>query len=230
METREMDNLEKVVQLVDKTGCSYIDAKRALEEHEWNLLDAIIALEDEGKAGKSSASYAAGGAQETPKSGSYVEPEVIRAEEAEGMKPEGFSEPKKGSYGKGSFSDDARHYGQQAKGAAKGFFSRVKEALTKNYMTIFGRSGNQILRMPMWVLLILLLGWFWGTIGLALVMMLFGCRFHFEGKDFGKINVNETFDKAQQKVYETGQKVHDEFSGKRNDNNGTGVDDGEYKG
>ena len=30
MEQREMDNLEKVVQLVDKTGCSYVDAKRAL--------------------------------------------------------------------------------------------------------------------------------------------------------------------------------------------------------
>lgn len=218
METREMDNLEKVVQIVDKTGCSYVDAKRALEEHDWNLLDAIVALEDEGKVVKPAAE----------------EPEVIRAEEAEHMKPEGFSEPKKGSYtsgtyGRGNFSDDARHYGQQAKGAAKGFFTRVKEALTQNYMTIFGRGGNQILRLPLWVLLIILLGWFWGTIGLALVLMLFGCRFHFEGKDFGKINVNDTMDRASQKVYETGQKVHDEFSGKRNDG-GTGVDDGEYKG
>ncbi len=215
MEQREMDNLEKVVQLVDKTGCSYVDAKRALEEHDWNILDAIVALEDEGKAGKSSASYASAESGKAPKSGSYVEPEVIRAEDAESIKPDEFKQETRGSYGRGNFGDDARHYGEQAKGAAKGFFSRVKEALTKNYMTIFGRAGNQILRMPMWVLLILLLGWFWGTIGLALVMMLFGCRFHFEGKDFGKINVNDTMDKASQKDYETGQKVHDEFSCKR---------------
>ena len=230
MEQREMDNLEKVVQLVDKTGCSYVDAKRALEEHDWNLLDAIVALEDEGKVNTSSANYTSAETKEAPKSGTYVEPEVIRAEEAEHMKPDEFRQEKQGSYGKGNFGDDARHYGQQAKGAAKGFFTRVKEALTQNYMTIFGRGGNQILRLPMWVLLIIMLGWFWGTIGLALVLMLFGCRFHFEGKDFGKINVNDTFDRAQQKVYETGQKVHEEFSGKNRDNNGTGVDDGEYKG
>ena len=215
MEQREMANLEKVVQLVDKTGCSYVDAKRALEEHDWNILDAVVALEDEGK---------------TVKKAPVEEPEVIRAEEAEAIKPDEFKQEARGSYGRGNFGDDARHYGEQAKGAAKGFFGRVKEALTKNYMTIFGRAGNQILRMPMWVLLILLLGWFWGTIGLALVLMLFGCRFHFEGKDFGKINVNDTMDKASQKVYETGQKVHDEFSGKRSEPDGTGVDDGEYKG
>lgn len=215
METREMDNLEKVVQIVDKTGCSYVDAKRALEEHDWNLLDAIVALEDEGKTGKRPAAE---------------EPEVIRAEEAEQIKPEGFKQENRGSYGKGNFGDDARHYGQQARGAAKGFFTRVKEALTQNYMTVLGRSGNQVLRVPMWVLLILLLVWFWGTIVLALVLMIFGCRFHFEGRDFGKINVNETMDKASQKIYETGQMVHEEFSGKRGGSSGTGVDDGEYKG
>ena len=229
MEQREMDNLEKVVQLVDKTGCSYVDAKRALEEHDWNLLDAIIALEDEGKAGKSSASYASADTQEAPKSGSYVEPEVIRAEEAEHIKPEEFKQEKQGSYGRGNFGDDARHYGQQARGAAKGFFTRVKEVLTQNYMTVLGRSGNQILHLPMWVLLILLLVWFWGAIVLALVMMVFGCRFHFEGRDFGRINMNDTFDRAQQKVYETGQKVKEEFNGGKRDS-GSGVDDGEYKG
>ena len=155
---------------------------------------------------------------------------MIRAEDAESIRPDEYKKESRGSYGKGNFGDDARHYGEQAKGAAKGFFTRVKEALTQNYMTVFGRAGNQILRVPMWVLLILLLASFWGVIGLAVILMLFGCRFHFEGRDFGKINVNDTMDKASQKVYETGQKVHEEFSGKRNEQGGTGVDDGEYKG
>ena len=211
MEQREMDNLEKVVQLVDKAGCSYVDAKAALENNDWSLLDAMIELESEGKVVKP------------------AEPEVIRAEEAEQIKPEEFKNEKKGSYGKGNFGDDARHYRRQAADATKSFFTRVKEALTLNYMTVLGRSGNQVLHVPMWVLLILLICWFWGVIGLALVLMIFGCRFHFEGRDFGKINVNDTMDKASQKVYETGQKVHEEFSGKR-DSHSTGVDDGEYKG
>ena len=159
MEQREMDNLEKVVQLVDKTGCSYVDAKRALEEHDWNILDAVVALEDEGK---------------TVKKAPVEEPEVIRAEDAESIRPDEYKKESRGSYGKGNFGDDARHYGEQAKGAAKGFFTRVKEALTQNYMTVFGRAGNQILRVPMWVLLILLLASFWGVIGLAVILMLFG--------------------------------------------------------
>ena len=228
MEQREMNDLDKVVQLVDKTGCSYADAKAALEKNNWSVLDAIIELEDEGKAPKSSAQ-----AGEMPKSGTYVEPEVIRAEDAEHIRPEEYKQENRGSYGKGNFGDDARHYRRQAADATKGFFARAKAALTQNYMTVLGRAGNQILRLPMWVMLILLICWFWGVIGLALVLMIFGCRFHFEGRDFGRININETFDKASQKVYETGQKVHDEFSGKRDENrenSGTGVDDGEYKG
>ncbi len=156
MEPREMENLEKVEQLVEKAGCTYAEAKDALEYSDWNLLDAIIRLEHEGKAVKSSAAYKAADPQEAPKSGSYVEPEVIRAEEAEHIKPDEFKKESRSGYGNGSFGEDARHYGQQAAGAAKGFFGRAKEALTQNYMTVFGRAGNQILRLPMWVLLILL--------------------------------------------------------------------------
>jgi hypothetical protein len=221
MEQKEMNDLDKVVQLVDKAGCTYADAKDALEKSEWNLLDAIILLEQEGKAAKSSASCKAAEPQDAPKSGSYEEPEVISAEDAEHIKPEEFKQEKRGSYGKGNFGDDARHYTRQATDATKGFFAKAKAALTQNYMTVLGRSGNQILHLPLWVMLILLLCWFWGVMVLALVMMVFGCRFHFEGRDFGRININDTFDRASQKVYETGQKVHDEFSGKKNDEQDT---------
>ena len=214
MEPREMENLEKVEQLVDKAGCTYAEAKEALESCDWNLLDAIIRLEHDGKAVKSSAAYKAADPQEAPKTGSYVEPEVIRAEEAEHMKPDEFKKETRGGYGNGSFGEDARHYGQQAAGAAKGFFGRAKEALTQNHMTVFGRAGNQILRLPMWVLLILLLCWFWGILMIALVLMVFGCRFHFEGKDFGKTNVNSTFDRWSDYTYNAGQKVKQEFTAK----------------
>ena len=210
----EMERLEKVEQLIDKAGCSYVEAKDALERNNWNLLDAIIQLEHDGKAVKSSASYKAAEPKEEAKSGSYDEPEVIRAEEAEHMKPDEFKEARQSGYGRGNFGEDARHYGQQAAGSAKSFFSRVKDALTKNYMTIFSRNGNQILRLPMWVTLILLLGWFWGIIMISLVLMLFGCRFHFEGRDFGRTNVNSTFDRWSDYTYNAGQKVKQEFTAK----------------
>ena len=48
-----MDNYQKVEQLVSKAGCSYEDAKTALEGCGWDMLDAVIKLEREGKVNKS---------------------------------------------------------------------------------------------------------------------------------------------------------------------------------
>jgi len=44
-----MDRIDKVEKLREKTGVSYEDAKAALEKSEWDLLDAIVLLEKEGK-------------------------------------------------------------------------------------------------------------------------------------------------------------------------------------
>ncbi|MCR4804135.1 MAG: hypothetical protein K5981_00575 [Clostridia bacterium] len=225
MDTYEMDRLEKVEQLVAKAGCSYAEAKEALEKSEWNVLDAIVLLESEGKAKASSASFSAGSAQQAPKAGTYVEPEVIRSEDAESIRPEGFG-PGNGNtgYGNGRLGDDARYYGRKTGGAVKGFFAKAKEVLTENRMTIFSRSGNQVLRVPVWVLLILLILWFWATLITAAVMMVFGCSFHFEGRDFGKASVNDTMDRASQSMYDAGQRVKDEFFSKGEQKNGEGPD------
>ena len=47
-----MDHLEMTEKLREKTGVSYEDAKEALERHEWDMLEAIIDLEAQGKIDK----------------------------------------------------------------------------------------------------------------------------------------------------------------------------------
>lgn len=47
-----MDELEKVEKSREKTGVTYEDAKKALEETNWNLLDEIMHLEKAGKTKK----------------------------------------------------------------------------------------------------------------------------------------------------------------------------------
>ena len=47
-----MDNFEKVERLVQKANVSYEDAKKALEEANGDLLDAMIILERQGKVRK----------------------------------------------------------------------------------------------------------------------------------------------------------------------------------
>ncbi|WP_297635029.1 DUF4342 domain-containing protein [uncultured Clostridium sp.] len=44
-----MDNKEKIELLMKKTNVSYEDAKRVLEECNWDVLDAVVKLEREGK-------------------------------------------------------------------------------------------------------------------------------------------------------------------------------------
>lgn len=53
----DKEKLDKVEELVDKTGASYADARAALEEHEWNMLDAIVALEEQHKTENQTARY-----------------------------------------------------------------------------------------------------------------------------------------------------------------------------
>ena len=45
-----MDLMEKVERLREKTGCSYSEAKAALEETDGELLEALCWLEQHGKA------------------------------------------------------------------------------------------------------------------------------------------------------------------------------------
>ena len=44
-----MDNLEKVEKLREHANVTYEEARRALEENSWDMLDAIVSLEKQGK-------------------------------------------------------------------------------------------------------------------------------------------------------------------------------------
>ena len=52
-----MTHYEMVELLREKANVSYEEAKNALEAADWDLLDAIVLLEREGKTGKSSSAY-----------------------------------------------------------------------------------------------------------------------------------------------------------------------------
>ena len=44
-----MDNMEKVEKLRERANVTYEEAKQALEENNWDLLDAMVSLEKQGK-------------------------------------------------------------------------------------------------------------------------------------------------------------------------------------
>jgi hypothetical protein len=193
-----MDNLEKVEQLVNKTGCSYEDAKTALENNGWNSIDAIIELERNGKIVRESARYSGS---------SPVEAEVVHSDEAEKIRPEGFG-TQSGSYN--SKKAESQNGTGEIKSGIKKLWNRIRSILVNNRMIVIGHNGQKIIDLPIFIPVIALVVFFWSTLGVAIVAMLFGCRFHFEGEDLGKTNINNTMDRAT----DYAEKVKNDISAK----------------
>lgn len=181
-----MDNYQKVEQLVNKAGCSYEDAKAALEGCGWDMIDAVISLEKEGKIRKESA-----------------EQTVKPSDEPVEIIPEVISDK---SYERNAGSSE------EAPKEKMGLWKRIKRILTKNRMAVIRGNGQQILNVPIWAPVVALICFFWATLTLAVIAMIFGCRFHFEGEDLGKTNINSTMDKAT----DYAEKVKNDLTGKAN--------------
>ena len=186
-----MDNFEKIEQLVNKAGCSYEDAKAALEGCGWDMIDAIISLERDGKIKKESAAYSAQPAHEAD-----IVSEVT-------VDSTGSRTGNQGNAGKS----------EKEKKEKKGIWKRFKSIMTDNRLVIIKSNGQQLADLPIWIPVIALICFFWATLILAVIAMVFGCRFHFEGADLGKININDTMDKAT----DYAEKVKNDLTKKRNE-------------
>ena len=195
-----MENYQKIEKLVNTAGCSYEDAKAALEACGWDMIDAVISLEREGKVKKETAAQTAPEAEEAVE----VIPEVS-AEKISGDNTQQITYV----YEEGaSGNKDSK----EAPKRERGFWKRIKRILTKNRMVILKSDGKQIVDLPIWIPVIALIAFFWATLIIAAIAMLFGCRFHFEGEDLGKTNINNTMDKAT----DYAEKVKDDLAGKVN--------------
>ena len=199
-----MDNYQKVEQLVNKAGCSYEEAKSALEACEWDMLDAVISLEREGKVNKETAELKA------------EEPIEIIPEVSADNVPGNNSQKIKYVNDDGKDGDQGSSgNSNSSKGSAKRehkLWQRIKSILFNNRMVIIKSNGKQIADLPIVIPVIALIAFFWATLIIAALAMLFGCRFHFEGEDLGKININNTMDKAT----DYAEKVRNDLSGKAN--------------
>ena len=189
-----MDNFEKIEQLVNKTDCSYEDAKATLEGCGWDMIDAIIKLEKEGKVKKESAAYT-----EKPAAEAKPIPEIT-------LDVKGNSSGNQDSTGNAGSSE------KESK-EKFGLWQKIKRMMSKNRLVIIKNNGQQLADLPIWIPIVALICFFWATLILAVIAIVVGCRFHFEGEDLGKININDTMDKAT----DYAEKVKNDLTKKRND-------------
>ena len=166
-----MDKLDRVEKVRAKTGVSYTEAQEALELCNYDILDAIVWLEQHGKTAGHTASYTTATVVEdvTTSEMSQAQSEYERA-----TKP-------------GSFSR-----------ALNRILDWIKRILKKSVDTSFvaDRHGSQVFSMPTLLLVLLLIFAFWIVLPLLIVGLFFDFRYHFDGIGTVSVNINEVVGQA----------------------------------
>ena len=181
-----MDTLEKVELVREKTGVSYQDAKEALEANEDNVLDAIIWLEQQGKADVRTASFETHASSATKTTSA----EMKEAQE------EYHRTSRRSKIGE--------HF--------SGFAAELRRILRASMDMTFvaEHNGSRAVAIP---LLFVILGiFFWGaTIWLLLIGLFFNFRYHIEGANPVTIDVNNAMNKAA----EAAEDIKSDFASKK---------------
>ena len=148
-----MDNLEKVEKLRERANVSYEEAKAALEESDWDLLDAMVKLEKSGKtAGPRQSDFRT--SAETQEDYVAVKDKVMEQQ------------------------NKKVHVGRTLGDVFRSFFRVCRDnALCVN------RAGEQVFRLPLIAMLVILLFTWKILIPVMIIALFFGFRYSFEGKD-----------------------------------------------
>lgn len=165
-----MEKLEKVELVREKCGVSYEEAKRALEACEFDVLDAIVMLEREGKAATQTASFAT-----ATESAGTISDEMARAQ------TEYHEQSKKSKFGE----------------VWDSFCSQVKNLVRSGLdMTFIAeRNGERVIAIPLLFIVIGILVW-GAALWLMIIGLFFGFRYRIEGAGSITFDVNDAMDKA----------------------------------
>ena len=168
-----MEKLEKVELVREKTGVTYQEAKEALEACDYDVLDAVVMLEQAGKTTERKTADV----PPAPEA-AYELPEAVEA--APGAEPKA-----------------AQPRTAKAANAWKRFCAKCKELWDAGLEMTFiaERQGEELLALPVAIVVLGLL--FWGaSLWLLVVGLFLGCRYRIEGKGKVAETVNDAMDKA----------------------------------
>lgn len=168
-----MITLEQVEKLKQHANISYDEARAALEKANGDILQALIDLENEGKV-----AAPAGG-------GKYVSRSPVTDHLNESAQA--------------ASARDTENEGKSASGFRKAcadftnFIGRILHKGNRNAF-IIERHREEMMRLPVTVLVILCLIAFWVVVPLLVVGLFFGFRYSFDGPDLGTTKVNSAMD------------------------------------
>ncbi|MBY0754151.1 ubiquitin [Clostridium sardiniense] len=180
-----MEKLKLVDKLRDRTNISYEEAKSALENNNWDILDAMLYLEENGRVEKPSVSI------------------FYTNEYKESYTSQGEI---------GNISENRDNNDSKSKNNFEGIFESICKAIDtcNNIFVEIRRSGIGLLKIPLTVLILLLLFTFWIIIPLMIVGLFFEIEFLVSSKSINtdKVDkVNEVFSE----IAKNAQIIKDKF-------------------
>lgn len=165
-----MNELEKVEKLREKTHVSYEEAKAALEACQWDILDAIVYLEKLGKIDESQ----------------YANYSTAYEPDASKNQYENAGKEQKGE----SFSQMCNRFFK--------WCGRLIMKGNESSMDI-DRKGTRLISIPVTIVVLALLLWFWVIVPLMVVGLFFGFRYSFRGP-ISCVDINNAMDKMSEGV------------------------------
>ena len=172
-----MTDLEKVEKLREKANVSFAEAKEALDNSGGDILDALIYLENNGKA-------------VAPTGGSYFTGADLPTHAV--IAEAGNNNARSNNGGSGeSFTDLMKRFGA--------FCLKVFNKGLSNYLD--ATKGDQhLFSCPVLIVILLVLIFPWVAIPLFIISLFFGFRYRFSGADLGRDSVNSVMDGASNVV------------------------------
>ncbi len=167
-----MATLEQVEKLRERANVSFEEAKAALDASGGDVLEALILLEKQGKVNP-------------PSGGGYYSSKD--SSEGEKGKENAYQEANGGEKRGESFGDMMRRFGRFCAGLFRKGNSNFFEA---------EKDGKVIVSVPVTLLVISLVFFFWVIFPLAIIGLFCGFRYHFRGHELGREAVNKVMDSA----------------------------------
>lgn len=191
-----MITMEQVEELRKRANISYEEAKAILEETNGDLLEAIINLEKKNKI--------------APPSG-------------------GFYSTKNYKHDINSYSSNEENINDRYNYSSsisfsellKKFFNLCKKILKKGNKNSFQvlKNGNVEMTIPVTILAIFVIFFFWITVPMIVVGLFFGYRYAFSGPDLGRENINSVIDSVANMADNLKKEIKGENSNGKDFNN-----------
>lgn len=185
-----MVTLQQVEELRKYADISFNEAREALEETQGDILEAIINLEKKGRI-------------KAPKDGGFYSSKNSSQDKdfkgtEEEIKTEFHGEPRT------SFSEMMKKFGV--------FTKKLFNKGNRNSFEVM-KNGNEVMSIPVTILVVLALFTFWITIPLMFIGLFFGYKYTFKGPELGKEKVNRAMDS----VSNAAENLKKEFKGDNED-------------